>query len=422
MTSRLLIEPQKLAGSLTIQPSKSLSHRALICAALAKGNSLIKNLGTSVDITATQTALKSLGLAKFTETADGLLVQGGLSPVAAAEVDCRESGSTLRFLLPLAAALGIEVLFTGQGRLLERPLGLYLEALNQGGAQIKRTQAGLLVTGQLQAGTYRLAGNVSSQYISGLMLALPLLAEDSQIEIIGSLQSVGYVRLTEEVLHNFSACLEWEKQQIIIRSGAYQAADFTVEGDWSHAAFFLAAGLLGSDIICGGLNTKSLQGDRDICRILVNMGGQMERLPQGLKMTAATLSSSVIDACQVPDLVPPLAVAACKVTGTTTILGAQRLRIKESDRLAAVADLLNTLGGEVRETTDGLVIKGRGYLQGGRVSAWGDHRIAMSAAVAATICRQPLLLSEWQCVSKSAPQFWQEYAALGGVTHERFYG
>jgi len=414
----LEISPKKLQGDIWIQPSKSLSHRGLICAALAEGTSVLKNVGHSLDLQATRQGLEALGVACILGEAPVLVVSGGLREKEKAVVDCKESGSTLRFLLPVALACGIETFFTGGGRLFQRPMAPYLAALRQGGAMIEEKPDGILAKGQLKGGKYVLPGDVSSQYFSGLLLALPLLKEESLIEIAGELQSADYVALTQDVQKLFGVVIPREDNCFPVCPGQYTPCAYHVEADWSHAAFYMVAGFLGNPVSCRGLYGNSLQGDRAISSILAQMGARIWDTPIEVKAQTGTPRSSVIDAAQVPDLVPALAVAACGVLGETRIINAQRLRLKESDRLAAIKEGITGLGGQIEETADGLLISGSGSLVGGKVSAWGDHRIAMALAIAATICREPVLLEGYETVEKSAPDFWQEYTSLGGVVNE----
>ncbi|MGI5891720.1 MAG: 3-phosphoshikimate 1-carboxyvinyltransferase [Bacillota bacterium] len=420
----LEIFPTKLEGQLVIQPSKSISHRVLICAALAHGKSLLCRVGDSLDIQATKDGLREMGLANFSDFGSVLEIRGygGLSKKKKAIVDCKESGSTLRFLLPLALACDIETFFTGSGRLFHRPMRPFIEALVKGGAIIEEKADGIMVKGRLAAGIYQIPGHISSQYISGLLLALPLLKEPSVIQITGELQSADYVDLTHDTQRSFGINNYISRKKINIVPGKYHSSNYEVEGDWSHAAFYLTAGFLGSDIRCLGLNRDSKQGDRRILDILQSMGGHLISYAQGIKITAAQACTNIIDAAQIPDLVPILVVAACGIRGETRIINAERLRLKESDRLAAISEGITALGGNIRVRPDGLDIIGTTVLRGGYVSAWGDHRIAMALAIASSICSQPVILSGYKTVAKSAPHFWQEFSSLGGKINERILG
>ncbi len=414
----IAIKPGKLKGEIWIQPSKSLSHRGLICAALANGTSILHHLGESQDITATCRGLEALGLAKILGDGPTRAVSGGYHSAQEAVVDCGESGSTLRFLLPLALACQVKTRFIGGGRLFQRPMEPYLAALRQGGAEIETSSEAIQVSGRLWPGTYCLPGNVSSQYISGLLLALPLLHASSAIQIEGPLESAAYIDLTRDVQSLFGVTTLQENSYIEVSASSYQPISYQVEGDWSHAAFYLVANFLGGDIACHGLYGASRQGDRQICDILTAMGGRLWQNSEIIKILPEQGKETVIDASQVPDLVPALAVAACGVIGETQIVNAQRLRLKESDRLAAITAGITGLGGNIQETADGLRIQGTGGLRGGHVSAWGDHRIAMALAIAAAICQEPVVLEGYETVAKSAPHFWEEFQQLGGEIHE----
>ncbi len=419
MNKWLEIQPGKWQGIVPIQPSKSLSHRGLICAALAKGISRLSHVGNSLDIDATRQGLEALGLAEF--RSDGTVL-GGLHRVTEAVVDCKESGSTLRFLLPIALAAGIPTRFVGQGRLLQRPMGPFIKALTAGGGNIRCTDHAIEVSGHLRPGCYHLPGNVSSQYITGLLLALPLLNGPSTIVVEGPLESAAYISLTLEVQRQFGLQIHRQDSRFLIDSSPYLPGRYQVEGDWSHAAFYLAAGFLGSSIGCGGLNAQSLQGDREICHILESLGGCCQWQGDCLTVTAKQPVAGVIDVSQVPDLAPVLAVVCCGIKGVSRLVNAGRLRLKESDRLAAIADGIRCLGGQAVVEEDALAINGTGSLRGGPCSAWNDHRIAMSLAVASTICEQPVGLEGASSVAKSAPGFWQEVKTLGGRYHERLLG
>ncbi len=424
--TRMKIEPGTLRGSIEIQPSKSAGHRMAICAALAGAGAQVYNLGKSEDIRATAQGLRALGygcdVAEYPE--DAILTAGAAKERPAPRtVDCGESGSTLRFLLPLALTDGIETLFFGRGRLMERPMGVYEAICKEQGVEYGFVQTAqgeaLRVRGKLKSGRFSLPGDVSSQFITGLLFALPLLAGDSEIHLTTPLESKGYVELTREAMAAFGVKAGWENGALLVPGGqTYRAAQVVVEGDWSHSAFFLAAGALGGDVRCTGLRSVSAQGDREILSILRRMGAQAGMEDGTAWARGGALSPVVIDGAQIPDLVPVLAAAACGARGETRIINAARLRIKESDRLSAMAQELNHLGGDVSETPDGLVIRGTGRLKGGLCDSHNDHRIAMSLAVASAICDGPVLLSDWQSVKKSAPYFFEEFRSLGGKARE----
>lgn len=402
------ITPGPLQGTITPPPSKSQAHRVLIAAALADGVSLLKNVALSQDIEATIRCLEVLG-ASFRWEGDTLAVTGLAGrPVPQGELpllDCGESGSTLRFLIPIALAVLGGGRFTGHGRLMERPQGPYFELFREKGISFEQKDSVLTVSGRLEAGTFSLPGNVSSQFITGLLYALPLLSGDSEILLTTSLESRGYVDMTLDVLEQFGVRVEnQDYARFLVPGGqSFQARDLTVEADWSNAAFWYEAVSLGCQLDIQGLNAYSVQDDMRIVPCFLKLQGR---------------DAVDLDVSQCPDLVPPLAaMAALRGEGLTTrLVNAARLRIKESDRLSTVTEVLNALGADVEEHDDHLVIHGKSSLPGGvTVSGHNDHRIAMMAAIAATNCDAPVTITGAECVKKSYPNFWADYEALGGV-------
>jgi 3-phosphoshikimate 1-carboxyvinyltransferase len=414
------IYPGRLHGSVRVQASKSQLHRALICAALAEGVSRIRNICESQDVLATLKGIISLGLAQAQIQEDAVEIRGGSGPAGARPaVDCGESGTTLRFLTPIALTRGEGALFTGRGRLLERPMGPYEDLFKAAGVKISRNREGMQVQGRLAPQRYALAGNVSSQFISGLLLALPLLEGTSHIDLLTPLESKDYVEMTLETMALFGVRAFWEDDRTLAVPGGqcYRAADLNAEGDWSHAAFFLAAGALGGDVTCRGLNLKSSHGDRIIFSLLRRMGAEVHVDADAVRVAGGSLRGWDVDASQIPDLVPVLSVLACGCRGETLIYNAGRLRMKESDRLSAMSLELNALGASVEEGADWLKIKGGTLLTGGRCHSHNDHRVAMSLAVASAISRETIVLSGAHSVNKSAPGFWDDFKGLGGNIH-----
>jgi 3-phosphoshikimate 1-carboxyvinyltransferase len=333
-------------------------------------------------------------------------------------LDCGESGSTLRFLIPVAALLPGGALFTGHGRLMERPLGPYASALGEHGAAIAADAAGvggISVRGGLKAGAFRLPGDVSSQFVSGLLLALPLLGGDSEIAMESPLQSAGYVDLTIDALAGFGVGIERDGYaRFFVRGGQRYRPQRAceVEADFSQAAYYLVAGALGCECECAGLPMASKQGDRAIVQILERSGATVERTPNGglaARAPKGRLLPQTVDASGIPDLVPPLAALFSFCDGQSRIANAGRLRHKESDRLASVASELRALGASISQEGDSLLISGARSLKGGRAKSWGDHRIAMMAAVAAIGCEGAVTLSGGECVAKSYPGFWEDF-------------
>ena len=334
-------------------------------------------------------------------------------------VDCGESGSTLRFLIPLYAARGIPAVFTGHGRLPERPLGVYADCLPPHGVTLSAASGlPLTVTGRLTGGDFALPGDVSSQFITGLLFALPLCREDSRIRLTTPLESAGYVDMTLQVLRQAGIRVEpLEDGWFIPGSQTYRPLDTAVESDWSQAAFLLAAGALGGEVTLTGLNPASAQGDREALSLFRRFGAAVEEAPGRIVCRKAPLHGIDIDAAQIPDLVPVLAVTAALADGVTHITGAARLRLKESDRLAAVADGIRRLGGRVEEGPDSLTITGVSRLAGGRAEGYNDHRIVMALSMAALGCEAPVTVTDAQSVAKSWPAFFEDYRAIGGTAH-----
>ena len=389
----ITITPGKLTGTVTAIPSKSQAHRFLICAAFADAPTELICPDTNRDIEATADCLRSLG-AGIARTDSGYLVTPIRIVPEAAVLNCCESGSTLRFMLPIVGALGVDAVFQMEGRLPQRPLSPLWEEMERMGCTLSRpTHSTLRCTGKLRPGVYRIDGGVSSQFITGLLFALSLLNDDSSIEIQGTLGSKPYVTMTQKALNLFAV----ETRDYFIKGGQtfHTPEKIHVEGDWSNAAFFLAAEALGNDITVGNLDTDSPQGDRAAAFLL-----------------PALKENITISAADIPDLVPILAIVAGANKGCI-FTDIRRLRLKESDRVATVIAMLEALGGKAEATEDTLTIYGIGYT-GGTVNSCNDHRIAMSAAIAATVCTAPVTILGAEAVNKSYPHFWEEYSRLGG--------
>lgn len=401
----LMIYPKKLHGSITPPPSKSQAHRLLIGAALGAGSCTVENIAFSQDIMATIGAMAELGASFETDTPNAVRVHGmgGRCTAKLPRLDCGESGSTLRFLIPIALAAAGSGVFTGRGRLMERPQKPYFDLFDEKGIAYSLENGVLTVEGTLPAGEYALRGDVSSQFFTGLLYALPLLTGDSVIRSTTALESRSYISMTLDALEKCGIEVTVDGDSFSVKGGqTYTLTDCAVEADWSQAGFWYAALGVGNDIEITGMNPYSVQGD-------------MKIVPYYLKMLQS--GDVTLDVSDCPDLVPPLAVqAALRGAGNTTyITNAARLRIKESDRLTAVSTVLNALGAEIEELPDGLVIHGKDGLAGGvTVDSFNDHRIAMMTAVAATRCAGPVTLLGADCVKKSYPNFWEDYEKLGG--------
>jgi 3-phosphoshikimate 1-carboxyvinyltransferase len=431
--SKVTIKPTAISGVVAVPPSKSISHRAVICAGLSERPSTIKNLIYSDDIKASLTAMSQFGMTIESETQENdryalALVNRKMtdlrhkpvqSPIT---IDCHESGSTIRFLMPFFHLSSDEVTFTGRGRLVERPYTTFYRLFDERGIAY-RTTDGILPTtikGELKAGRYAVEGNVSSQFITGLMFMLPLLEGDSVIEITTQLESKGYIDLTLEALSAFGIVIENNDYQSFVIPGgqAYKGCAFTVDGDYSQAAFWLVAAAIGNDIELDGMKWASLQGDRAIIDIIEAMGGEVKFENQRLRVIADQLHGVVIDASQCPDLVPVVAVLCSMCEGESRIVNAERLRIKESDRLKAISTELNKMGAAIEETPDGLIIQGVKGFKGAAVDSWNDHRIAMAIAVASTRTEGAVMLEGAGAVNKSYPMFWEDFKKVGGVINE----
>lgn len=406
-----------LTGTVSIPASKSQAHRLLICAALGDRPVTLLCDGLSRDILATIACLRAMG-STIDTTPEKISVTPGTGTPQLCHLPCAESGSTLRFLLPVAAAQGRHVVFHMEGRLPQRPMEALEDQLTAHGAVITRDGDILTCCGQLLPGTYTLPGNISSQYISGLLLALPLLHGDSTLTITGPTESAPYIAMTEDALR-LSGVVFTKKDNTYFIPGRQHYTlpqQLPIEGDWSNAAFFLSAGAMSpTGMTVTGLSAASAQGDRAVLDILRRFGADVLCADDHVTVRRKQLHGITIDAAAIPDLIPVLSTVAAAAQGDTHIVHAERLRLKESDRLRTTAQLLTALGGCVEELPDGLIIHGQGGLIGGTVDACGDHRIAMSAAVAACICQEPVTITGSECVEKSYPRFWTDRAALKGV-------
>lgn len=400
------IEPSVLSGTLKIPASKSCSHRAVICAALADGVSEISGITMSKDIEATINAMTALG-ASFEINGDKIIVKGTNGEISGTtEIDCCESGSTLRFVMPIAAALGADSVFVGQGRLPQRPIDIYKRELSCHGVVFKTENMPYELSGKLTGGTYEIEGNVSSQFITGLLFALPLADEDSEIIMTSHLESRPYVDITIDILKRFGISVKETPNSFIIKGRQkYSPYNEIVEGDYSQAAFFYVANALGSNVDIQNLTPDSVQGDKAIIDIIAQAS------PNGI------IEGYSADCSDIPDLVPILSVLGAYGSKPSLIYNAQRLKIKESDRLAACADMLNRLGCNVTVNPDGLDIHPTGGLHGGIVDSFGDHRIVMAAAVAALCCNGEVIIKGAEAAEKSYPRFFDDYRMLGGKAY-----
>ena len=416
------IFPARLSGAVNAIPSKSQAHRALICAALADKPTRVECNGESDDILATAACLSALGAGIERESGAYVvrpLNRGREGSGGIATLPCGESGSTFRFILPIVGALGRKASFAPKGRLPERPLSpLYEELVSHGAELSPQGSVPFYAGGRLTPGRYTLDAGVSSQFISGLLFALPLLDGDSELTLTGTAESFPYIELTVAMLKEFGVKADFDGGVFSIPGGqTYRSSGVArVEGDWSNAAFWLGAGAIGpGSVTCAALDLKSKQGDRAILELLAKFGANVKMDGSSVTVSGGKLRGIEINAKDIPDLVPMLAVIAATAEGTTVIRNAGRLRTKESDRLASVSALLRALGANTDETDDGLVLRGGAVFSGGEVLSYGDHRIAMSAAVAATVCAEPVVIHGAEAVNKSYPGFFDDLRLLGGT-------
>ena len=403
-------------GTVNVPPSKSDVHRAIICAAMANGVSRISPVALSNDIKATIGCIKALGADAVLEN-NVLTVDGtNMYKNKTALLDCGESGSTLRFFIPIAAVGNINATFVGKGKLPQRPIGIFTEALPKAGTTCK-TEGGLPleIKGQLKSGIFEIPGNVSSPFITGLLLALPILEGDSEIVLTSPLESVGYIAMTIRTMKQFGVNIQATEKGWHIKGGqSYKPCDYTTDGDWSQAAFFMVLGAVSGKVTVKGVAKDSTQGDKKCAEILARFGAKVTQLDNEVTVEKGELKAITIDASQIPDLVPVLSVCAAFAEGTTKIINAERLRIKECDRLKATAELLNNLGGKVKELSDGLEITGVSSLKGGNVNGYNDHRIVMSAAVCAARSDEDITATFAMSINKSYPDFYIDYNSIGG--------
>ena len=420
------VQNNKLRGVVKVPPSKSMAHRAIICAALGSGVSIVENIDYSDDINATIDGMIALG-AIIEKDNDKLTIRGAFHNESNKDtvrvIDCNESGSTLRFLVPIALLFSGMTKFIGRGNLGKRPLDTYYDIFKEQGIKYSNLDGklNLLVKGSLSSGEYSLPGNISSQFITGLLFTLPLLEGDSKIIITTELESKGYIDLTLSCMKDFGIIIENKdyKEFIIKGNQNYISRNYRVEGDYSQGAFYLSANALGSEIEIADLREDSLQGDKEAIDILERMGVSFNYGDKLSCKSPKELVSTLIDASQCPDIIPVISLVAALSKGRTEIINAGRLRIKECDRLKAVATELNKLGAKIEEKEEGLVIDGVNELEGGiEVWSWKDHRIAMTLAIAATRCKKPIIIKDYDCVAKSYPKFFEDYKKLGGIINE----
>jgi len=408
--------PSKLNGEIKAPPSKSLSHRSIICAALSKGKSVISNLIYSDDINATIDSLELLG-AKFDKKEDSLTVHG-IKKIKHVEneVNCKESGSTLRFLIPIFSLTDEEVIFTGSKALINRPQTIYSKIFKDDGNKFTIKNNKIMVNGSLTPRKYNVKGDVSSQFFSGLMFALPLLDGDSSIYIEGELESKSYIDLTIDILEKFGITISpFENGYYIPGKQEYKPTNYNVEGDFSQAAFHLVGGALSGLVKVNDLEHDSFQGDKAIIEFIKQMKGRVIFMEKGYITEFSKTKGTTIDISDCPDLGPIISLLACLSEGTTHIKNISRLRIKESDRVQSTVSTLKKLGANITSSESEITIKGTSSLKGGvTLDSHNDHRIAMMISIAALVCEKEVTLTNANAVTKSYPGFFDDYKLLGG--------
>ena len=414
---KLCVTPCDIKGEVGAIASKSYAHRAIICAALADKKTSLYIGETSKDIDATLSCIKAMGAEVIYEDKTY-----HITPITKTEkciLNATESGSTLRFLIPVAASLGINAEFRGSGRLPERPMLPIINLLKEKGIIFSGDFLPFEINGKLSSGEYKIAGNISSQFISGLMFALSHLSGESNINLTSKLESRAYVDMTIDVLSKFGAEIKETSSGYNIKGKGVLTSpeEYKVEGDWSNAAFFIVGGALSGDVSLNGLDINSKQSDKKILDILKLAGADISIQNNKIHIKKSMLSPFSFDFSECPDIFPIAAILACGAEGKTILSGAKRLRIKESDRILSTKELITNLGGYAEDTEDSLIIHGKGFLKGGEASSFNDHRIAMSAIIAALICKDKVILNGAEAINKSYPDFISHFESLGGKTN-----
>jgi 3-phosphoshikimate 1-carboxyvinyltransferase len=411
----VMVYPNNIKGSLNAIPAKAHGHRLFIASALSHEKTLLELHLLSRDLEATLGCLEALGSGTVHD-AKGIWITPLNFPKEIPVLDCGESGSTLRFLLPIAAALVEEFEMRGTGRLPDRPLGELKREMMRNGCRFSSNQLPFRVRGPLDPGKYQLPGDVSSQYITGLLMALPLLRKDSVIEVQSPLESAGYVEMTLDVLKAFGIAVRRTKVGFKVPGNQryHSPGKVKVEGDWSNGAFFLAMGAIQGEVKVEGLEKASLQPDRKILAFMEEMGAKLTVSSQGVLAKKSPLKAIKADISACPDLMPVLSVLMANATGISEIMGGKRLRFKESDRIRAMKENLSGLGVQVEEKEDGLKIWGNPHIRGGAVQGYNDHRIVMAMATAACNSKAPILITDHDAVEKSYPNFFLDLKNMGG--------
>ncbi len=419
---QLTISPSKLTGTVKSPPSKSMTHRAIFAAALSNGNSVINNVSASDDIETTFNAVKAIGCKLFsldkTVKVVGIGQKKDFINDEELNICCLESGSTLRFLIPIIAAFGINARIFGKGRLLERPIKPYVDSFRDKGVNITKELDFIHISGKLVPGKFTIDGSLSSQFVTGLLLALPILNGDSEIEIVGNLGSKPYVDMTIDVLKFFGIVInEIRSGYQIFGNQTYKSCNYTVEGDYSQAAFFEVLGCI-NPVKIKGLKRNSYQGDKIMLNLIESCGANVEWQDNAVVVKPGNrLKAFRASVINTPDLAPAMSVLACMCEGSSKIEGISRLKLKESDRIVSTTSMIKSLGGEIKVFDNYMIVEGVKKLAGGTVDSYNDHRIVMAASIAAAYSKDPVKILNAQSVNKSYPNFFEDYKSLGGVVN-----
>ena len=408
------VYPSMVSGSITPPPSKSILHRSIISACLAVGKSTINNVVLSEDIKATINAFVSLGVNINTVGSALVIESKGYSNFNAnVDIDCNESGSTIRFLIPILSNVN-DAYFRGKSGLIKRPFNIYETIFKDSNLIFEKTSSFIRTKGKLKSGKYVVPGNVSSQFISGLLFVLPLLDGDSSIEIEGVLESANYVDITIDVLSIFGIRVKKTNNSFIIKGNQnYINNDINVETDYSQLAFFAVLGIINNSITINNINPQSLQPDKAILNIIEEMGGKLIFNDNSVKLKKSFLHNKIIDVSQSPDIAPILGILCAYANGTSQIINAKRLLIKESNRLKSTYEILKLMGVDVVMKEDSLIITGPKQFNGGIYDSFNDHRIAMTLAIAATIAKEKITILNAETINKSYPNFYKDLQSLG---------
>lgn len=418
----ITITPTKLNGRVTIPASKSLCHRAIICAAMAKGVSKLTNITDSDDIQTTLNAVKAMG-ADVKNVGIGTYIIDGTNTFSSDDtigIDCRGSGSTLRFLIPLAFATSMDVVFTGRERLAKRSLKSYTDIFDKCGANYTASNnLSLPITiknGDLSGEIIELDSDINSQFLSGLLFALPIMPHDTEIRLSAPFKSKGYIDMTMDILQKFGISIYNYKYTIFRIRGCqqYQPFNYNAEGDFSHAAFYLAAGAMGNFVVCNGLNLDTKQNDKKIIDIIEKMNGKIVVENENIAAVPTLLKGTEINLSDAPDLLPAVAAMATFAQGETIIRGIEG----EKERMSLVAQQLNSIGATIIEQHDCMIIEGTDTVSGGTANTFSDHRVAMALAIATTCADNIVCIEDSECINKSYPSFWEHFNSLGGITEE----